>query len=66
MPSLNNPATRNALKEAAARVGSGVRQSAETFVEQEVAPLRARIAELERQLAAMQQRLDRLERESRR
>jgi hypothetical protein len=66
MPSLNNPATRNALKEAAARVSSGVRQSAETFVEQEVAPLRARIAELERQLAAMQQRLDRLERESRR
>jgi len=66
MPSLNNPATRNALKDAAARVSTTVRQGAESFVEQEVAPLRARIAELERQVAALQQRLDRLERESRR
>jgi hypothetical protein len=66
MRNLTNPTTRNALREAATRVTSGVRQGAEAFVEQEVAPLRTRIAELERQLAAMQQRLDRLERESRR
>jgi uncharacterized protein YceH (UPF0502 family) len=66
MPNLNNPATRNALRDAAAKVSTTVRQGAESFVEQEVAPLRARIAELERQLAAVQQRLDRLERESRR
>ncbi|HET7092211.1 MAG TPA: hypothetical protein VFI22_02005 [Thermomicrobiales bacterium] len=66
MRNLTNQATRNALREAAAKVTTGVRQGAETFVEQEVAPLRTRIAELERQVSALQQRLDRLERESRR
>ena len=66
---MNNRLARQALQEATARVKTGVRQGAESFVEREVAPLRARVEELERQLAHARQelaeqarRIDRLER----
>ena len=66
---MNNRLARQALQEATARVKTGVRQGAESFVEREVAPLRVRVEELERQLAEAHRRieeqarrLDRLER----
>jgi tetrahydromethanopterin S-methyltransferase subunit B len=52
---LKNPRTRDAIIGAAAQVNAKVRQSAESFIQAEVAPLRERIEELEA-------RVDQLER----
>ena len=66
---LNNRLAQHAIKEAASRVKSGVQQGAESFLEREVGPLRARLAELEHEVAelrrsqsALAERLARLER----
>ena len=67
---MNNRLAQQALRQAAARVKTGVQQGAESFVEREVAPLRARVEQLERELAevrraqaALAERLDRLDRQ---
>ena len=54
---LKNPRTRDALMGAAAQVNAKVRQSAESFVQGEVAPLRERIEELEARVARLEQLL---------
>jgi ubiquinone biosynthesis protein UbiJ len=66
---MNNRLAQQAIKQAASRVKSGVQQGAESFVEREVGPLRARVDELERELAEVRrdqqrlaERLERLER----
>ncbi len=68
---MNNRLAQQVLRQAASRVKTGVQQGAESFIEREVAPLRARIEELERELAKVRQehrslaeRLDRIERET--
>ena len=66
---MNNRLAQQAIKQAASRVKSGVQQGAESFVEREVGPLRARVDELERALAEVRrnqqrlaERIDQLER----
>ena len=65
---MNNRLAQQAIKQAASRVKTGVQQGAESFVEREVGPLRARVNELERDLEhlrrehrSLAERLDRLE-----
>lgn len=53
---MNSRLTQQAIRQAA-KVGSGLRQSAETFVEQEVGPLRARISQLEARVAELERLL---------
>ena len=67
---MNNRLAQQALRQAASRVESGVQQGAESFVDREVAPLRARVEQVERELAevrrvqaALVERLDRLDRQ---
>lgn len=66
---MNNRLAQQALRQAASRVKTGVQQGVEAFVEREVAPLRARVEQLERELAevkrtqaALVERLDRSDR----
>ena len=54
---LRNPRTREALLGAASQVNAKVRQGAGSFVEGEVAPLRARIDELEERVARLERLL---------
>ena len=54
---MNNRLAQEALKQAASRVKSGVRQGVDTLVEQETAPLRVRIAELEARVERLERRL---------
>lgn len=54
---MNNRLAQEALKQAASRVKSGVRQGVDTLVEQETAPLRSRIAELEARVERLERRL---------
>lgn len=54
---MNNRLAQEAIRQAATRVKSGVRQGVDTLVEQETAPLRARIAELEARVDRLEQRL---------
>ena len=53
---MNHRLAQEALRQAASRVKTGVRQGVDALVEQETAPLRARMAELE----ARVERLERL------
>lgn len=53
---MNTRLTQQAIRQAA-RVGSGIRQSAESFVEQEVSPLRVRISQLEARVAELERLL---------
>ena len=57
---IRNPVARHLVQEATNRVKTGVRSSAESFVEQEVAPLRARIEELEERVKELERQLARL------
>lgn len=59
---MKNPLAREALKKAAVTVNSGVRQGVSALIEQETTALRNRVSYLERELAEMKDRLDRLER----
>ena len=54
---MNNRLAQEALKQAASRVKSGVRQGVDTLIEQETAPLRVRIAELEARVERLERRL---------
>lgn len=54
---MNNRLAQEALKQAASRVKTGVRQGVDTLVEQETAPLRSRIAELEARVERLERRL---------
>ncbi len=54
---LNNRFAREALKQAATQVNQGVRDGAKQFVENEVAPLRSRIDELEGRVARLERQL---------
>ncbi len=53
---MNSRLTQQAIRQAA-KVGTGIRQSAETFVEQEVAPLRTRLSQLEARVAELERLL---------
>ncbi len=68
---MNNRLAQQALRQAASRVKTGVQQGAESLVEREVAPLRARVEQLERELAevrrvqsALVDRLDQIDRQN--
>jgi polyhydroxyalkanoate synthesis regulator phasin len=54
---MNNRLAQEAIRQAASRVKTGVRQGVDTLVEQETAPLRARIAELEARVDRLERRL---------
>jgi len=60
---MNSRLSQQALRQAA-RVGSNLRQSAESFVEQEVAPLRTRISQLEARVAELERLLAEQRRQS--
>ena len=57
---LRNRVAQQMLKETASRVGSGVRQGVSTLVEQETSTLRARVDQLERELAIAHRQIDEL------
>ena len=61
---LNNRVARQALKQAASSVNARVREGAEGFVDREVAPLRARIEELEERVKELERQLTRLSQNS--
>ena len=60
---LKNPMAREMLKQAATQANQGVKEGARQFVEREINPLRARVDELENQVARLERQVADLLRE---